>query len=61
MKKAKIELKKDSVLTIFDGKVMREAKILELETNRLVLEPISSNSNGGGKLIFERVIEKEKK
>jgi hypothetical protein len=61
MKKAKIELKKDSVLTIFDGKVMREAKILELETNRMVLEPISSNSNGGGKLIFERVIEKEKK
>lgn len=60
MKKAKIELKKDNVLTIFDGKELREAKILELDANRMVLEPISSNSNGGGKLIFERVVGKEK-
>jgi hypothetical protein len=60
MKRAKIDLKKDNVLTIFDGKEMREAKILELEADRMVLEPISSNSNGGGKLIFERVIEKDK-
>jgi hypothetical protein len=56
MKRAKIELKKDSVLTIFDGKEMREAKILELGTNRMVLEPISKNSSGG-KLVFERIVE----
>lgn len=61
LKKAKIELKKDSVLTMFDGKQMREAKIVELEPNRMVLEPISSNANGGGKLVFERIIESEKK
>lgn len=60
MKKAKVELKKDNVLTIFDGKEMREAKILELDADRMVLEPVSSNPNGGGKLIFERVIEKNK-
>lgn len=57
MKRAKLELKKDSVLTIFDGKEIRRAKILELEANRMVLLPVSSN--GGGKLIFERIIEKE--
>jgi hypothetical protein len=55
MKKAKINLKKANILTIFDGKVMREAKILELEANRLVLEPISQ-SPGAGKLVFERII-----
>jgi hypothetical protein len=60
MKRAKIELKKDSVLTIFDGKVMREAKILELGNNRMVLEPISKNSSGG-KLVFERIVEVAKK
>lgn len=59
MKKAKIELKKDSVLTIFDGREMREAKIIELDSTKLVLEPISKNSSGG-KLIFERIIESKK-
>lgn len=59
MKKAKIELNKDSVLTIFDGREMREAKIVELDSTKLVLEPISKNSNGG-RLIFERIIESKK-
>lgn len=61
MKKAKIELKKDNMLNIFDGKHMRQAKIIELELNRLVLEPISSSTYGGGKLVFERIIENENK
>lgn len=60
MKKAKIELGKDSVLSIFDGKELREAKILEIGPDKLVLEPISKNTSGG-KLVFERIIEAEKK
>jgi hypothetical protein len=59
MKKAKIELKNDNVLTIFDGKEMREAKIVEIGPNKMVLEPISKNSSGG-KLVFERYVEAEK-
>jgi hypothetical protein len=59
MKKAKIELKNDNVLTIFDGKEMREAKIVEIGPNKMVLEPISKNSSGG-KLVFERYVEADK-
>ena len=59
LKKAKIELKKDNILTIFDGKQMREAKIIEFGPTKMVLEPISANSSGG-KLVFERIVEKKK-
>jgi hypothetical protein len=59
MKKAKIKLNNDNVLIIFDGKETREAKVVEIGPNKLVLEPISETSNGG-KLVFERIVVKEK-
>ncbi|WP_373397287.1 hypothetical protein V8V91_22365 [Algoriphagus halophilus] len=33
---------------------------MEFDGNRLVLEPVSSNGNGAGKLVFERIIKKKK-
>lgn len=59
MKKAKIHLKEPEILVISDGKQIREARILEVEANKLVLEPISTNSSGG-KMIFERIVKEEK-
>jgi len=58
VKTAKIQLKDEDILVIFDGKETREAKILEVDQDKLVLEPISSTSTGG-KLIFERILEKK--
>jgi len=54
-KKAKIEVSADNVLTINDGDQIKKAKILELEPNRLVIEPILQGGNVG-KFIFERII-----
>lgn len=52
-KKAKIELSEDNVLTIFDGKEVRQAKIVQFDSEKLVLQPISERQ-GAGKLVFER-------
>ena len=60
MKKAKIQLKGEDVLVISTGKEVREARILEINGNKLVFEPIS-NSSSGGKLEFERILDKKEK
>ncbi len=59
VKNAKIELKEGNVLKIYSGNQVREAKILELAGNKMVLEPISESGGGGGKLVFERILQKE--
>lgn len=53
-KKAKIEIDSNNVLTIQSGSETRQAKILEFDNSRMVLEPISK-SPGSGKLVFERI------
>ena len=53
-KQAKIEISKDNVLIIRTGAEIRQAKILELDSDRMVLEPISDKP-GSGKLVFERI------
>lgn len=57
LRKAKVELGEDHILKIYDADQVREAKIVELDENRLVLEPVSSSSNSAGKLYFERKFE----
>jgi hypothetical protein len=52
--KAKIEISPNNVLTIKTGSGTKQAKVLELGTDRMILEPISTNP-GTGKLVFERV------
>ncbi|WP_439488286.1 hypothetical protein [Algoriphagus sp.] len=52
--KAKIGLSSDDILTFTTATESRQAKIVALDSIRLVLEPIS-NKAGSGKLIFERV------
>lgn len=59
LKKAKIEISEDNVITILEGEDSKQAKIMEFDGNRLVLEPVSSNGNGAGKLVFERIIKKK--
>jgi hypothetical protein len=54
-KKAKIEVSADNVLSINDGEQIKKAKILELESTRLVIEPIVEGGNVG-KFVFERII-----
>jgi hypothetical protein len=58
-KKAKIEVSADNVLSINDGDQIKKAKILELEPNRLVIEPIVQGGNVG-KFVFERILEPKK-
>ncbi len=58
-KKVKIEMSADNVLTIHDGDQIKKAKILELETDRLVIEPIIEGGSVG-KFVFERIIEVKK-
>lgn len=53
-KQAKIEISKDNVLIIHTGAEIRQAKILDIENDRMVLEPISDKP-GSGKLVFERI------
>ncbi|WP_233753272.1 hypothetical protein [Algoriphagus sp. AGSA1] len=51
--KAKIGLSSDDILTFTTASEIRQAKIVALDSNRLVLEPISTKV-GSGKLTFER-------
>lgn len=53
-KEAKVEISSDNILIIHTGTETRKAKIVEFETDRMVLEPVSKNP-GSGKLVFERV------
>jgi len=53
-KKAKIEVSADNMLSINDGNQIKKAKILELEPDRLVIEPIVEGGNVG-KFVFERI------
>lgn len=56
LKSAKIALEEGNVISIKEGDQIKRAKIIELNKSRLILEPISE-SNVGGKMIFERIIE----
>lgn len=58
-KKAKIEVSSENVLSINDGAQIKKAKILELEADRLVIEPIVEGGSVG-KFVFERIIEAKK-
>jgi len=53
-KEAKVEISSDNMLIIHTGAETRKAKIVEFETDRMVLEPVSKNP-GSGKLVFERI------
>ncbi|MBC6366680.1 hypothetical protein [Algoriphagus sp. AK58] len=53
-KEAKVELSEGNLLLIHDEKGDRLAQIVELSSDKLVLQPISKNANTG-KLIFERI------
>jgi len=53
-KEATIEISSDDVITIQTGSEIKQAKIVYLSKDRMVLEPISKNP-GSGKLVFERV------
>lgn len=57
--KAKIEISDENVLSINYGDQIKKAKILELEPNRLVIEPIVEGGSVG-KFVFERIIEAKK-
>ncbi|WP_296705354.1 hypothetical protein [Algoriphagus sp.] len=61
LKKAKIELNEDNILTIHEGENVKQAKILEFNGDNLILEPISTNGNSAGKLVFERIVVKKEK
>lgn len=61
LRRAKIELSEDNILTIYEGENIKKAKIIEFNGNDLVLEPISTNGNSAGKLVFERIIVKKEK
>ena len=53
-KLAKIEIDSEDVMSIQTGKEVRKAKIVALSSDKMVLEPISSNP-GSGKLVFEKI------
>ncbi|SFU18204.1 hypothetical protein SAMN04489724_4783 [Algoriphagus locisalis] len=53
-KKAKVEISMEDVMTIKAGKEVRKAKIVEISSDRMVLEPISSKP-GSGRLVFEKI------
>ncbi len=61
LRKAKIEISDDNLMTIKEGEDVKQAKIIELEGNKLVLEPVSANGTSGGKLYFERILVKGEK
>ncbi|MEN2281518.1 hypothetical protein AAGF08_05215 [Algoriphagus sp. SE2] len=61
LKKAKIEVSEDNIVTIHEGENIKQAKIIELDGNNLILEPISTNGNSAGKLVFERIVVKKEK
>ncbi|WP_192085714.1 hypothetical protein [Algoriphagus sp. Y33] len=53
-KKAKIEISSDNIVTIHAGAETRQAKIVQFDDDRMVLEPISDKP-GAGKLVFKRI------
>ncbi|MBN3582867.1 lipocalin family protein [Algoriphagus aestuarii] len=61
LRKAKVEINDDNLMTIQEGKDVKQAKILEFDGNKLVLEPISTNGKSAGKLVFEKIIVKKEK
>lgn len=54
LKQAKIELREGNKIKILGQDEVKEAEILELDSNRMVLQPITETA-GAGKLIFERI------
>lgn len=57
-KEAKVELLEGNMLLIHDEKGDRLARIVEISTDKLVIQPISKNSSTG-KLVFERIKKKD--
>lgn len=57
-KEAKVKISENNMLLIHDEKGDRLAQIVELSAEKLVLQPISKNSNTG-KLVFERIKKKD--
>lgn len=53
-KHATVEINSENVLTIHTGAETKQAKIIEFDNKRMVLEPISTKE-GAGKLVFERL------
>lgn len=51
---AKIEISINNVLIIKSGSEVKQAKVVELGPDKMVLEPISKNPSSG-RLVFERV------
>ncbi len=58
LKKAKIELAQGNIINIHEDGKTKQAEIIELDDERMVLQPISKSA-GAGKLVFERIHEKE--
>lgn len=58
LKKAKIEIEENNILSIVGDDLIKKAKIIELQPSRLVIEPISKTA-GAGKLVFERIVEEK--
>jgi hypothetical protein len=61
LRKAKIEISEDNLMTIQEGKNVKEARIVEFDGKKLVLEPVSTNGKSAGKLVFEKIIVKKEK
>jgi hypothetical protein len=57
-KKARFEVSKDQILSIIEPNQVKKASILEMEENRLVIEPIVQGK-GVGKWVFERIVKKK--
>ncbi len=61
LRKAKVEISEDNLMTIQEGESIKQAKILEFDGKKLVLEPVSANGKSAGKLVFEKIIVKKEK
>ena len=61
LRKAKVEISEDNLMTIQEGESIKQAKILEFDGKKLVLEPVSVNGKSAGKLVFEKIIVKKEK
>ena len=57
-KKARFDVSKDQILRIIEPNQVKKASILELEENRLVIEPMVQGK-GVGKWVFERIVKKK--
>ncbi len=59
LKKARIELASGNLLSIHEKDNIKQAEIIELGDDKMVIKPISKKA-GAGKLVFQRIIKKQK-